>query len=214
MFAFNHIIPPIGSITPFGMQILGIFIGLLYGWTTSSLIWPTLLGMIALVNTGAYTMKQFFAISFGNDTVVFLLFIFVFTGMVDAVGLISFIANWFISRKCVTGRPWVFSALVLYGAFFAGGFVNMFAALVVFWGIIYIVANMFGFKPYDKYPTLMIFVIGLASFIGGAVLPYKLLPLGMIGAYSTMTGQGINFMQYVAYSLPIALLLMALYLLI
>ena len=92
--------------------------------------------MIALVNTGAYTMKQFFAISFGNDTVVFLLFIFVFTGMVDAVGLISFIANWFISRKCVIGRPWVFSALVLYGAFFAGGFVNMFAALVVFWGII------------------------------------------------------------------------------
>ncbi len=214
MFAFSHIVPPIGSITPFGMQILGIFIGLLYGWTTSNLIWPTLLGMIAVVNTGAYTMKAFFAISFGNDTVVFLLFIFVFTGMVDAVGLINFIANWFISRKCVNGRPWVFSALVLYGAFFAGGFVNMFAALVVFWGIIYIVAQKFGFKPYDKYPTLMIFGIGLASFIGGAVLPYKLLPLGMIGAYSTMTGQGINFMQYVAYSLPIALLLMALYILI
>ncbi len=219
MFGFAQVVPPLGSITPYGMKILGIFIGLLYGWTASNLIWPTFLGMIALVSTGAFTMKEFFALSFGNETVVFLMVLFVFTGLVDAVGLIKFIANWFVSRKCVNGRPWVFSTLVIFGAFVAGGFINMFAALIVFWGIIYIVSDMFGFKPYDKYPTLMIFGIAIASFLGGSVMPYKLVPLAMIGAYDKMLaaaglGSGINFMQYVSYSLPVAIALTALYILI
>ncbi len=219
MFGFAYAVPPLGSITPYGMKILGIFIGLLYGWTASNLIWPTFLGMIALVSTGAFTMKEFFTQSFGNETVVFLLVIFVFTGLVDAVGLIKFIANWFVSRKCVNGRPWVFSTLVIFGAFVAGGFINMFAALIVFWGIIYIVSDMFGFKPYDQYPTLMIFGIGIASFVGGAVMPYKLLPLAMLGAYDKMLAaaglsEGITFMQYVAYSLPISIGLTVLYILI
>ena len=59
MFGFAQVVPPLGSITPYGMKILGIFIGLLYGWTASNLIWPTFLGMIALVSTGAFTMKEF-----------------------------------------------------------------------------------------------------------------------------------------------------------
>ena len=85
MFGFAYVVPPPGSITPYGMKILGIFIGLLYGWTASNLIWPTFLGMIALASTGAFTMKEFFALSFGNETVVFLMVLFVFTGLVDAV---------------------------------------------------------------------------------------------------------------------------------
>ena len=78
---------------------------------------------------------------------------------------------------------------------------------------------MFGFKPYDKYPTLMIFGIAIASFLGGSVMPYKLVPLAMIGAYDKMLaaagmGEGINFMQYVSYSLPVAIALTVLYILI
>lgn len=69
----------------------------------------------------------------------------------------------------------------------------MFASIIVFWGIIYIVAERFAFKPYDKYPTLMILGVALASLIGGCVMPYKPVPLVVLKAYSTMAGVPMDF---------------------
>ena len=214
MFGFAQVVPPLGSITPYGMKILGIFIGLLYGWTASNLIWPTFLGMIALVSTGAFTMKEFFALSFGNETVVFLMVLFVFTGLVDAVGLIKFIANWFVSRKCVNGRPWVFSTLVIFGAFVAGGFINMFAALIVFWGIIYIVSDMFGFKPYDKYPTLMIFGVIFMAQIGFCVFPFKVVVYMLLGVFKTISGLQVDFLKYFLFTFPLGLIILCAFVLL
>ena len=179
MFIFGIICPPIGSITPLGMKILGIFIGMLYGWTTSGMIWPSLLGMVAFASTGMMPMTEFLKVSFGNETVVFILFMFVFTAVIDEVGLINFIANWFISRKIVAGRPWVFSFILLIGCFVASQ-INMFVAILVFWGIIYIVADKFGFQKYDGWTTFMVMGVVVASAIGGCVLPYKLVPLALL----------------------------------
>lgn len=34
---------PFGTVTPMGMNILGIFVGTLYGWLFLDLLWPSLL---------------------------------------------------------------------------------------------------------------------------------------------------------------------------
>ena len=47
MFAFGHLSAP-EPITPYGMQILGIFIGLVWGWSFCDLAWPSILSMVAL----------------------------------------------------------------------------------------------------------------------------------------------------------------------
>ena len=47
LFGFGHLPAP-DPITPMGMQILGVFLGLLWGWTTVDMIWPSILGLIAL----------------------------------------------------------------------------------------------------------------------------------------------------------------------
>ena len=213
MFIFGIICPQIGCITPLGMKILGIFIGMLYGWTTCGMIWPSLLGMVAFAGTGMMPMTEFLKVSFGNESVVFILFMFVFTAVIDEVGLINFIANWFISRKIVAGRPWVFSFILLLGCFVASQ-INMFVAILVFWGIIYIVADKFGFERYDGWTTFMVMGVVVASAIGGCVLPYKLVPLAMLGVYRTVTGGDINFFQYVCFALPITLLIMVIFVLV
>lgn len=208
------LLPPLAPITPFGMKILGIFVGMLYGWSFCSMIWVSLLGMFMLFLTGAYTAKDFFALSFGSETVVFILLMFVFTALLEAYGLTEFIANWFISRKFVAGRPWLFSFILLVGAFFAGGFINMIASMMVFWGVIYAVSEKFGFKPYEKYPTLMILGIGVASCVGGAIPPYKMVPMVLLTAYSNVTGEGVNFFQYICFALPLGLLVVIVYTLV
>lgn len=111
-------LPAVDPITPFGMKILGIFVGMLYGWTFCSMIWVSFLGMLMLCLTGAYTMTDFMAISFGSETVMFIMLMFVFTALLEHFGLTKYIANWFISRKFVEGRPWLFSFILIGGRIF------------------------------------------------------------------------------------------------
>ena len=207
-------LPPIGMLTPTGMKLTGIFLAMLYGWTTCDMLWTCLLGMSALALTGAVPMKEFLAQSFGSESIVFILFLFIFTGVIDEVGLINFIANRMISFPCLNGRPWLFSTFLLVGAYIAAAFINMFAAIIVFWGIIYIVAERFGFKPYEKYPTLMILGVTLASSIGGAVMPYKPGPLVILKAYSMAADVPVDFFKYICFSLPVTLLIMLFYVLV
>lgn len=42
------LIPPFEPVTPIGMRILGIFLGLIYMWTFVGSLWPSLLGILAM----------------------------------------------------------------------------------------------------------------------------------------------------------------------
>ena len=59
MFGFGQL-PAVGTITPLGMKLLGIFLGLIYAWSATSLLWPSLLGIVAVISTGMYSAKEFF----------------------------------------------------------------------------------------------------------------------------------------------------------
>ena len=78
MFGFGHL-PCFGPVTPLGMQLLGIFLGLVYAWTATSLLWPSLLGIAAISLWGIMPMTEFAKVSFGNSTVVFIFFIFIWS---------------------------------------------------------------------------------------------------------------------------------------
>ena len=54
-------LPTFGQVTPMGMQVLGIFIGVNYGWCTVSMIWPSLIGFIAIGSVGYCTITEAFA---------------------------------------------------------------------------------------------------------------------------------------------------------
>jgi solute carrier family 13 (sodium-dependent dicarboxylate transporter), member 2/3/5 len=48
MIAF-HFIPAPAPITTMGMQVIGIFIGMIYGWMTCGMLWPSLAGILMLL---------------------------------------------------------------------------------------------------------------------------------------------------------------------
>lgn len=208
-----HFISPISTVTPVGMQLVGIFLAMLYGWSTCGLLWPSLLGIIGIALSDICTIKEFLALSFGNETIVFILFVFIFTGVISEVGLIDYIANKMISFKFLNGRPWLFSFFILLGTYIASGFVNMFAAVIIFWGIIYIVAERFGFEKYDRYPTVMIMGVCFTSLIGGCLMPYKPVTLVVLKAYSQAAGVPMDFLKYICFSVPITLLVLVFYIL-
>lgn len=48
IMAVFYVIPAVGPVTPYGMKILGVFVGLIYGWTFIGMLAPSLAGVIAL----------------------------------------------------------------------------------------------------------------------------------------------------------------------
>ena len=207
-------LPAPAPLTQLGMKMLGVFIGVLYGWTVAGLLWPTLIAMSALAFTGMYEeLSQFWVVSFGSETIVFLLFIFVFTGLLEETGLIKFLANLLISFKFLNNRPWLFSGVFMVACFVCA-IINSFASVLIFWEIVYILAERFGFRPYDKWTTLMLMGVIATSTLGGLTMPYQPAPLVLMKTYQALTGEVINFFQYVVFALPIALSIVILYVLV
>lgn len=209
-----HYVPDAGGITEGGMALIGVFLAMLYGWTFCDLLWVSLMGIVAVGFSGVVTLPQFLALGFGSDTLVYILFIFFFTGVISDVGLIDYISNKMISFKFLTGRPWMFSTFIIIGSFISAAFINMFAAMLVFWEIVFYVSERFGFERKDKWPTLMILGVSMTSVIGGAVMPYKPVPMVVLSTYSETAGVPMDFAKYIAFALPMTFLIMMFYMLI
>ena len=42
------LLPPFGAITPLGMKVLGVFVGVLYGWCVLDTLWVSIYAMVIL----------------------------------------------------------------------------------------------------------------------------------------------------------------------
>lgn len=83
MLAFmvmGWVVAPFGGLSEFGVKVLGIFIGMMWGWIFIGLIWPSLLGMLMLTMCGLSTAKEVFGQGYGSEIVLLVIFFSVFTG--------------------------------------------------------------------------------------------------------------------------------------
>ena len=80
MFGFPRL-PLIEPLTPYGMHVVGIFLGCLYGWTMIGPIWPSFLGLIVLGFTEFGTMTDAFKEAYGGDTYLFVFFMLSFAAL-------------------------------------------------------------------------------------------------------------------------------------
>lgn len=211
MFGFGYL-PAIEPLPLLGMQVMGIFIGLLYGWTFIDLIWPSLLGLIALGFTEYAPMKKVFMEGFGDDLVILVFFMFVFSAYLSRIGLTQVIANWFISRKIAIGRPWVFSLMILLTAYVLGAVMSLTATIIIIWSIFYKICDNLGFKQGDKYPMLMLIGVVYAAMLGYAIFPFKVLQALVLSSIMAHTDLSVNFLAFTASTFLITIVSLFAYL--
>lgn len=197
MFGFGYL-PTFSAITHLGMQVIGIFIGMVYGWITVGIPWPSLLGLIALIQTGYMSGADVVKASFGEANVVLMFFIFIFCGTFSHYGLSRIIAVWSITRKAVLGRPWVFSFVFLFVMALLGGVTSATPTTVIGWSLIYVICEACGFKKGDPYPLMLVFGTGFIAQMGDCIIPFKSIPLIVMGVYTQLAGESIPMGPYMA----------------
>lgn len=205
IFGFG-LLPTFSTVTPLGMKVLGVFLGMLYGWTTVSLFWPSIAGILMLALAGAMPIKQVFAVAFGNETVWLIVFVMVFATFVEAAGVSNIIAMWFVTKKVFFGKPWLFTCGFLLMTFLLSAATSTMPAIIICWGILYGICKELGYKPGDKYPALMVLGVVYACTLGLGLLPFKTVSLGIMGVYKELSGISIPYLNYVCFTFPLCVL--------
>lgn len=212
MFLFS-VIPPVGSITPVGMRILGIYIGTILLWALVDMIWPSLLGMILISLTGYISFGDYISSGFGNTTVIFVFLISIFAGFITSSGVSDNIARYVVSRKFAQGKPWLVSSLFVFASYLIGCLISSVAATLVVLEFFSQFAKRAGYKKGEKYPVLMMVCITFAAHMGGSVWTFRT-PDAILVGYIKAQGGSVPLIPYFLCSVFIgggALVLFLLY---
>jgi len=201
MLFFGYL-PTFSAVTELGMKVLGIFLGAIFCFSTVGCFWPALLALVLFGTSGLYEggMTATFTAAFGSDTWMFVLFVLAFAAMVNNSGASKVMANWMASRTFTKGRPWVVSWLLLTVAYIIGALISVTPGIVITWAILYDMCKGYGYKPHDKYPTIMVIGIVFAALMGQAALPFKAAPIMYMNALSTAT-EGATTVSYASFAL-------------
>lgn len=185
-------IPPIGQMTPMGMGILGCFIGAVYGWSTINMIWPSIM---AMVGTGlCIGMANMAYMTFGNNIIVCMLFIFPALGIMSSTGAMDYLVNKILTNHSTLGKPWLTVFVLLMAcAFFKT------------------ICKRVGIAPYTKLPVFLFLGIAYTGMLGQVMIPFMGQGMALIGAYAGTAGAYPNFARYMLFAVPLTILMTAIY---
>ena len=199
-------IPPVEPITEVGMQLLGIFAGLVWLWTFNGMLWPSLLGIVAMMFSDYGNFTTILAASFGNFSVWSAVFMMAVFGVIEQYGINDYIVRWILTRKIINGRPWVFTFIWFFTVWFMSVICSAFPMIFMFWGLTYKLAEDLGYKKGDSYIMMLLFGVIMAAALSSPILPFKSWILQINGIWTSMSGaSAFTYGQHLALVIPIAL---------
>ena len=209
------LLPPVG-VSVMGMKVLGVFLGLLYGWSFIGFAWPSMISLVALGFTGYGDPAGIIASAFSHPAVLFTLFVLAFTSYCNQSGINAVMAKWFLSRAAFTGRPWVFTASVLVGTLLIGFLVDGVPTVFLISGILYSIFDDAGFRKGDAYPAWLLAGVCIAGVLSFACKPWAGQNLMGIGALADVSGGAvvIDNLTLIAVALPVCVATLLVYTLI
>lgn len=194
----GRFLPAPYPMTSLGMEILGIFIGMLYGWLiVGNLAWPSFIGMILLGLSDYSSVPDVLKNGFGNSNVLLVLFFMVFANIINRTGVTEYIARTFVTVKFAKGRPYVLMLMILLAMFVVEIFLSVAAAMMLMLPLVFEICKLYDIRPGEKFATVIcvgVLWIGNACFM---LMPYHTMPALILPLYSELSGgDTFNFGMY------------------
>ena len=212
MFGFRFL-SPIGGLNEISMQVIGVFVGVIYGWITLSIGWPSILGLVAFGLTDYVSMSDLLVSAFASQTVVMIMGLLLLAAFIQQAGLTTIIVDFLLSRKSAKGRPYVVLFYFLLAGFIAAILSQPLAVLVIFLELFLEIMKKTDIKPHSRAVPTFFVGSAFAIVIGDISLPFKGCAILGIGAYSSITGENLDFLRYTLFMMPMCLLTIVAYVL-
>ena len=212
MIFFGYL-PTVGPLTPMGMHVLGIYLGLLFLWSTVDVVWPSFFGLFLMGIRGYDSIGGLISSGWGNLTNVYIALILIMAYFAIKSGVSDIMVASIVSRKFAKGKPWMTSYLFLLAAFIVAAVVSLTPAAVIAWSIFTKFAKDMGYKKGDAYPAIMIVGICLSAFMGFSLFPFNP-PGSILVGMAQEAGYEVPFLSFFITAFIIGFGSISLYILI
>ena len=197
------------AITP-TIQLLLIFIGVLWLWITHSIEVGSIAAMATLCMLPGVTTSAVITAAFGNTTIWFLIFSMVLTYALSSSGVLRRIALYFVDNPLAKKNSYWFMGFYFLAILVLGSFMSPTVTFILFFGLVKEIYSLLELQPGDKMARNMMIGTGFFASISCAITPIAhTFPLMAIGYFEGIMGTTISYAQYMAYSLPVCLLIAA-----
>ena len=213
MFGFG-MLPAPAPLTPLGMKAVGIFIALIYGWTTIGLIWPSIAGILAMPILGVMPLNQVFTSGWGGSVVTLLLFMMMIAKNLETSGISKFIALWFISRKVVIGKPWLLSFFFLFAVALVSSLTSAAAMVFLGWVILQDMLREAKIEKFEGFSNYMMIGVVMATCLGNGLFSFRTVGAVAFGVMEKVSGAVLNDFVFAVWEFAMCIGLLALFVLI
>ena len=192
-------LPPFGTISAYGMRILGIFLGCIYAWTVGEMIWPSILALLLMSLSGNNSIATVMGSAYGHSTLLMVVFALLYCYAIANTGVLEILSKRLLSMKFAQKGPW-FLALAFFAtsSIVSAIIMNGLPTMLLLWSIFYDVSAQIGEKPYSKYTTLVMIGIVICGYAGAVVFPFQLFTLTAVGVLqAVMPGATIQPLSYI-----------------
>lgn len=182
-------LPAPGDITPYGMQILAIFFGLVYAWTVNIVFWPTLFSMLLFATVQHQAFNVTLGGIIGNPAGIQVAVVLVYCYALEACGLMDWLGQWLLHQKLITKGPYWLLATFWFIGFVAAAFtLNSINVVIMMWVVWGKVSAQAGIKPYSAFSNSVIIGLAVISYIGSTTFPFAMWPQCVFGIYASALG--------------------------
>lgn len=203
MFGFRFL-PPLGTISPMGMGVFGVFLGAIYGWSTVGIYWPSALSIVALAFTGYESFGTLISSGMGSNTFIVLVTMFGFLAIVNEAGISMYLAKKIIDLKIGKNRPWMVVYLLMTACSLLFGITGAFPIALMIWEIFYGMVDYNNIKK-GKFTQFVVTAIMFGAILGGQIFPFTVVVVVLFNIFTSTTGLAApNFIAYVVWMLVIS----------
>ena len=203
MFGFRYIPAP-APITPYGMAVLGVFLGMIYGWCVPNPtnIYPSLLGLFALCTTGYGTGMTVLEGFLGNSTIGLLITgMFIMPPIMDS-GLTNYLFAKILGSKFCHGKPWRVVLTLQVGLLALMFLVNPLLVCILAFAFYQKLFEIAGYTKNELFPAFMNMGMLINMGISSMHFPWTGMALIPMGAIQRATGLIWPFTPYLLAVIP------------
>ena len=195
IFLFGLVVPPFAGITEMGINVLGVFFGVLIATiVTGETFWPAVMGLFGLVLCGFQPANALLASWFGNVTIQQIIWVMALTGAVTESGAVDVLARKVLKIKALQGHPVRFITALLVTVLVCAALVSSPTTMLLLWyPIVDTICETCGIKKDSDLKRELLLGIYIAA-MGAYILPFKGVHLSSIAIISgIMQSSGLEF---------------------
>ena len=210
VFGLLILLAPGGNhLTKQGVYVLAISLPMLYLWVIGAdMAWTSLLFLGLVIMARLMPVATVWNTSIGNANVVLVMVFLVLDGCLNETGAIKKLANWFITRNFIQGRPYAFLCMFFGANLFIGLWMQNLALAVMYLALTKKLCDQLGLEKKDK----LFQVLMCGTLWGNGVLSIstpiaKFFPNLIIGWINTNLGVQITFAQWFLFGVPFVVIM-------